>query len=64
MAIAYIVATSVSMSGSTFSGVNFILQARFACPARSLLTNNLNYSVMMLVAASLLIYLMQYMGVR
>jgi len=64
MAIAYIVATSVSMSGSTFSGVNFILQARFACPARSLLTNNLNYSVMMLVAASLLMYLMQYMGVR
>jgi hypothetical protein len=64
MAIAYIVATSVSMSGSTFSGVNFILQARFACPARSLLRNNLNYSVMMLVAASLLMYLMQYMGVR
>jgi hypothetical protein len=64
MAIAYIVATSVSMSGSTFSGVNFILQARFACPARSLLKNNLNYSVMMLVAASLLMYLMQYMGVR
>lgn len=64
MAIAYIVATSVSMSGSTFSGVNFILQARFACPASTLLKNNLNYSVMMLAAASLLMYLMQYMGVR
>lgn len=64
MAIAYIAATSVSMSGSTFSGVNFILQARFACPASTLLKNNLNYSVMMLAAASLLMYLMQFMGVR
>lgn len=64
MAIAYIVATSVSMSGSIFSGVNFILQARFACPASHLLKNNLGYSVMMLTAASLLMYLMQFMGVR
>ena len=64
MAIAYIVATSVSMSGSTFSGVNFILQARFACPASYLLKNNLGYSIMMLAAASLLMYLMQFMGVR
>lgn len=64
MAIAYIVATSVSMSGSTFSGVNFILQARFACPASHLLKNNLGYSIMMLTAASLLMYLMQFLGVR
>lgn len=64
MAIAYIIATSVSMSGSLFSGVNFILQARFNCGGRTILRNNLTYSVLMLVAASLLIYMMQLMGIH
>lgn len=64
MAIAYIVATSVSMSGSTFSGVNFILQARFECSARSILNNNMLYSVLMLVAASVLMHVMQSMGIQ
>jgi len=64
MAIAYITATSVSMSGSLFSGVNFILQARFNCSGRTILRNNLAYSLLMLVAASVLIYMMQLMGMH
>ncbi|MBV0934248.1 hypothetical protein [Marinobacterium weihaiense] len=64
MAIAYIIATSVSMSGSLFSGVNFILQARFNCTGRAILRNNLAYSLIMLVAASLLIYMMQLSGIH
>lgn len=64
MAIAYIIATSVSMSGSLFSGVNFILQARFHCSGRAILLNNLPYSLIMLAAASLLIHLLQLAGVH
>lgn len=64
MAIAYIVATSVSMSGSLFSGVNFILQARFNCSGRSILRNNLAYSVLMLTAASILMYTLQLLGMH
>ncbi|GAA0791966.1 hypothetical protein [Marinobacterium sediminicola] len=63
MAIAYIIATSVSMSGSLFSGVNFILQARFNCSGRTILRNNLAYSVLMLTAASVLIYMLPFMGI-
>ncbi len=64
MAIAYIIATSVSMSGSLFSGVNFILQARFNCTGRTILRNNLAYSVLMLSAASVLIYTLPLMGIH
>lgn len=64
MAIAYIIATSVSMSGSLFSGVNFILQARFNCSGRTILSNNLAYSVLMLSAASILIYILPLVGIQ
>ena len=64
MAIAYIMATSISMSGSLFSGVNFILQARFNCSGRGILRTNLAYSLAMLLAATALIYMMQLLGVR
>ncbi len=64
MAIAYIVATSASMSGSLFSGVNFILQARFNCSGRDILRTNLPYTLAMLLAASALIYMMQYLGIH
>lgn len=64
MAIAYIVATSVSMSGSLFSGVNFILQARFNCSGRGILRTNLPYTLVMLLAATVLIYMMHYLGIH
>ncbi|MBP0047559.1 hypothetical protein H9C73_02325 [Marinobacterium sp. AK62] len=64
MAIAYIMATSISMSGSLFSGVNFILQARFNCTGRGILRTNLPYSFMMLLAATALIYMMQLLGIH
>lgn len=64
MAIAYIMATSISMSGSPFSGVNFILQARFNCSVRGILRTNMVYSLVMLLAATVLIYMMQLPSVR
>lgn len=64
MGIAYIAATSLSMSGSVFSGLNFILQARFHCPASHLLRQNLVYTLVMLVATLGLLHLLETWGVR
>ncbi|WP_036234154.1 hypothetical protein [Marinobacterium litorale] len=64
MAIAYIMGTSLSMSGSAFSGLNFILQARFRCSARGLIRQNAFYTLLMLGATIALLYLLQIWGVR
>ena len=64
MAIAYIMGTSLSMSGSAFSGLNFILQARFHCSARGLIRQNAFYTLLMLGATITLLYLLQFWGVR
>ncbi|GGC06387.1 hypothetical protein GCM10011352_35750 [Marinobacterium zhoushanense] len=64
MAIAYILGTSLSMSGSIFSGLNFILQARFRCSIREILANNSLYTLLMLTASVALIYLLAAFGIH
>lgn len=64
MAVAYILATGLSMSGSTFSGLSFILQARFHCKAREILSTNLAFTVIMVLAGSALLHVAEMLGVR
>ena len=64
MAVSYVLATALSMSGSTFSGLSFILQARFHSSAREILQANLPYTGMMLLAGTAALYLMESLGVR
>ncbi|WP_245944338.1 hypothetical protein [Marinospirillum perlucidum] len=64
MALAYIAATSLSMSGSAFSGVNFILQARFHARAVFLVKNNLIYSLGLLGFTILLLYFLELTGIK
>ncbi|WP_432695021.1 hypothetical protein ACQUQP_10715 [Marinobacterium sp. YM272] len=64
MAIAYIMGTSLAMSGSIFSGLNFILQARFRCSTREILAHNSVYTLIMLISTLVLLYLLEYLGVR
>ncbi|WP_372832347.1 hypothetical protein [Pontibacterium sp.] len=64
MAVSYVLATALSMSGSTFSGLSFILQARFHSSAREILKANLPYTVLMLLAGTAALYLMESLGVQ
>ncbi|GGO79966.1 hypothetical protein GCM10011348_15590 [Marinobacterium nitratireducens] len=64
MAIAYVVGTALSMSGSIFSGLNFILQARFRCTAREILANNTLYTLVMLAVTLCTLQVLEYCGVR
>lgn len=64
MAVSYVLATALSMSGSTFSGLSFILQARFHNSAREILKANLPYTVLMLLAGTAALYLMESLGVQ
>lgn len=63
MALAYIIATSVSMSGSAFSGVNFILQSRFQAEPRQVVGNNLAYTGVLLLITSALLFFIESFGV-
>ena len=63
MAVAYLLATALSMSGSTFSGLSFILQARFYTQPRDILSVNLPFTLAMLVAGCGILFLMEALGV-
>lgn len=63
MAVAYVLATALSMSGSTFSGLSFILQARFHSSSRDILRTNVPYTLTMLCAGTVVLFLMEHMGV-
>lgn len=64
MAIAYILGTGLAMSGSTFSGLNFIMKARFNCEDREILRNQLPFNLLMIMAGSGAIYTMEHLGIR
>lgn len=64
MAIAYILGTGLAMSGSTFSGLNFIMKARFNCTDREILSNQIPFNLLMIVAGCAAIYTMEYLGIR
>lgn len=63
MAVAYVLATALSMSGSTFSGLSFILQARFNSSSRDILHTNTLYTFTMLCTGTVALFLMEKMGV-
>lgn len=64
MAIAYVLGTSLAMSGSTFSGLNFIMKSRFNATDREILCNQLPYNLTMLAIGCGIIHLMEGMGVH
>lgn len=64
MAVAYVLATALSMSGSTFSGLSFILQARFHSKPRDILSVNLGFTLVMVAAGCGMLYLMESLGVQ
>lgn len=64
MAIAYVLGTSLAMSGSTFSGLNFIMKSRFNATDGEIIRNQLPYNLIMLVAGCGIIHLMAAMGVH
>jgi len=64
MTVAYVLAACLAMSSSTFSGLSFILQARFNCRARDLLKANLPYTGVMLLLGILLLHGMQWIGIK
>lgn len=64
MAVAYVLATALSMSGSTFSGLSFILQARFHTKPRDILSVNLGFTLAMVAVGCGMLYLMESLGVQ
>ena len=64
MAVAYALATSVSMSGTVFSGVNLLLLNRFNTPSRLVFSANLPYSLFMLCLGSAVLLLMEHNGIH
>lgn len=64
MAIAYVLGTSLAMSGSTFSGLNFIMKSRFNATDGEIIRNQLPYNLVMLIAGCGIIYLMEAMGIH
>jgi len=64
MAVAYVLATALSMSGSTFSGLSFILQARFHSKPRDILSVNLGFTLVMVATGCGMLYLMESLGVQ
>lgn len=64
MAVGYIMGVSLSMSGSVFSGLNFIVQAQYHTQSRQMLKHNLPYSLVMLIVTSALLLVMEQMGVH
>ena len=64
MAISYILGTALAMSGSTFSGLNFIMKSRFHATDSEIIRNQLPYNLVMIAVGCGVIFLMQAMGVR
>lgn len=64
MAIAYMMGVSLAMSGSLFSGVNIIIQNQFKVPNRAMLRDNMPYSMIMLLFATVLLFTLEANGVR
>ncbi len=64
MAISYILGTALAMSGSTFSGLNFIMKSRFHATDSEIICNQLPYNLVMIAVGCGVIFLMQAMGVR
>ena len=64
MAIAYVLGTSLAMSGSTFSGLNFIMKSRFNATDGEIIRNQLPYNLTMLVVGCGIIHLMAAMGIH
>ena len=64
MAVAYVLATALSMAGSTFSGLNFIMQARYHTPARDIVKVNSVFTLTMLAIGCTALWLMEWMGVQ
>ncbi|BBB26579.1 hypothetical protein [Amphritea japonica] len=64
MAISYILGTALAMSGSTFSGLNFIMKARFLATDTEIIRNQLPYNLVMIGIGCGVIYLMEAMGIK
>ncbi|WP_303578752.1 hypothetical protein [Amphritea sp. 1_MG-2023] len=64
MAVAYVLGTSLAMSGSTFSGLNFIMKSRFNVTDGEIIRHQLPYNLVMLTAGCGMIFLMQALGVQ
>lgn len=64
MALAYMMGVSLSMSGSVFSGLNFIVQGQYKVGSREMLRYNLPYTAAMLVFTSLLLLVLEAAGVK
>lgn len=64
MAVAYIVGVSLAMSSSVFSGVNFILGGQYGVSNREMLKNNLPYSIAMLIFTTVILFMMEAMGIQ
>ncbi|MBQ0785025.1 MAG: hypothetical protein KBT66_12385 [Amphritea sp.] len=62
MAISYILGTALAMSGSTFSGLNFIMKSRFNATDTEIVRNQLPYNLVMIGIGCGVIYLMEAMG--
>ena len=64
MAVSYILGTALAMSGSTFSGLNFIMKSRFHATDSEIIRNQLPYNLVMIGIGCGVIYLMEAMGIR
>ncbi|MBR9868884.1 MAG: hypothetical protein GYB20_17415 [Oceanospirillales bacterium] len=64
MAISYILGTALAMSGSTFSGLNFIMKSRFIATDSEIIRNQLPYNLVMIAVGCGFIFLMEAMGIR
>ncbi|UTW01898.1 hypothetical protein KDX31_11030 [Amphritea atlantica] len=64
MAISYILGTALAMSGSTFSGLNFIMKSRFIATDSEIIRNQLPYNLVMIAVGCGVIFLMEAMGIR
>ncbi|WP_290699954.1 hypothetical protein [Amphritea sp.] len=62
MAISYILGTALAMSGSTFSGLNFIMKARFNATDTEIVRNQLPYNLVMIGIGCGVIFVMEAMG--
>lgn len=64
MAIGYMAGVSLSMSGSVFSGLNFIVQGQYHLGNREILRLSLPYTLLMMLFTSLLLLAMESAGIQ
>lgn len=64
MAIAYILGTSLAMSGTMFSALSFILQSLFGCGLKSVVSLNFKYTIIMIVSAVIFMHVIEFFGVH